>query len=137
MVMDCADGSLRKFLPSIIKFSWHRKLFLLDDILNGLENLHKLNFIHCDLHDGNILIMYDFSTLKICDLGLCKPVSYFDNYSTNKENIYGVLPFMAPEILRGNPYTQASDIYSFSMIMWEFISYVPPFDNRPHDLQLT
>src|SRR6266542_3120966 len=35
-------------------------------------------------------------------------------------DIYGVLPFVAPEILRGKPYTTASDIYSFSMIMWEF-----------------
>ncbi|GBB98789.1 hypothetical protein RclHR1_03320015 [Rhizophagus clarus] len=44
---------------------------------------------------------------------------------------------MAPEVLRGNPYTPASDIYSFSMIMWEFTSGVPPFNNRAHDLQLS
>ena len=42
---------------------------------------------------------------------------------------------MAPaEILRDKLYSQDSDIYSFSMIMWEFISGVFPFDNRPHDL---
>ncbi|GET53142.1 kinase-like domain-containing protein [Rhizophagus irregularis DAOM 181602=DAOM 197198] len=44
---------------------------------------------------------------------------------------------MAPEILRGRSYTPASDIYSFSMIMWEFTSGIPPFNNRAHDLQLT
>ncbi|GBB89102.1 hypothetical protein RclHR1_01580003 [Rhizophagus clarus] len=44
---------------------------------------------------------------------------------------------MAPEILRGNPYTPASDIYSFSMIMWEFTSGIPPFNDRAHDLQLS
>ena len=43
---------------------------------------------------------------------------------------------MAPEVLRGKPYTLASDIYSFSMIMWEFTSGVPPFNDRAHDLQL-
>src|SRR5256885_1438685 len=44
---------------------------------------------------------------------------------------------MAPEVLRDNPYTPASDIYSFSMIMWEIISCVPPFDDRAHDFQLS
>ncbi|RGB36131.1 kinase-like domain-containing protein [Rhizophagus diaphanus] len=44
---------------------------------------------------------------------------------------------MAPEILRGKPYTPASDIYSFSMIMWEFTSGIPPFNNRAHDIQLS
>jgi hypothetical protein len=44
---------------------------------------------------------------------------------------------MAPEILRGNPYIPASDIYSFSMIMWEFTSGIPPFNDRAHDIQLS
>ncbi|RGB42366.1 kinase-like domain-containing protein, partial [Rhizophagus diaphanus] len=45
-------------------------------------------------------------------------------------------PFIAPEILRGQPYTQASDIYSFSIIMWEFTSKILPFNDKAHDLQL-
>ncbi|CAI2186007.1 19199_t:CDS:2, partial [Funneliformis geosporum] len=42
-----------------------------------------------------------------------------------------------PEVLRGQPYTLASDIYSFSMILWEFISGISPFDNEAHDFQLS
>jgi serine/threonine protein kinase len=48
-------------------------------------------------------------------------------------DIYGVLPYMAPEVLRRKPYTPASDIYSFSMIMWEFTSGIPPFKHKAHD----
>ncbi|RGB29129.1 kinase-like domain-containing protein [Rhizophagus diaphanus] len=44
---------------------------------------------------------------------------------------------MAPEVLRGKSYTPSSDIYSFSMIMWEFTSGIPPFNNRAHDIQLS
>src|SRR5687767_1139545 len=58
-------------------------------------------------------------------------MEYFE--SEKKIDIYGVLPFVAPEVLRGNPYTSASDIYSFSMIMWEFTSGIPPFNDRAHD----
>ena len=65
-----------------------------------------------------------------------KPLNHY-NSSSDKKGVYGVLPYIAPEVLRGKPYTQASDIYSFSMIMWEFISGVPPFDDRPHDIQLS
>src|ERR1044071_5783028 len=76
--------------------------------------------------------------MSISDLGLCKPVENFQSSSSSKKNdIYGVLPFVAPEVLRGKHYTSASDIYSFSMIMWEFTSGTPPFDDRAHDLQLS
>ncbi|CAI2179803.1 2477_t:CDS:2, partial [Funneliformis geosporum] len=68
------------------------------------------------------------------DLGLCKSVEYFQ--SSQKNVIYDVLPFITPEVLRGQPYNFASDIYSFSIIMWEFISGVPPFENKAHDFQL-
>ena len=124
-----SDGSLRKSLPKIIEKNWHYKLFKLSTIITGLNRMHQQNLIHCDLHDGNILNHY-IKTF-ISDLGLCQSTS-----SSKKGDIYGVIPFMAPEVLRGKPYTLASDIYSFSMIMWEFTSGVTPFYGKAHDLQL-
>lgn len=53
-----------------------------------------------------------------------------------KGEINEVLPFMSPGVLRGKPYTQVSDIYSFSIIMWEFTSGVPSLNNIAHDFQL-
>ena len=131
--MDYANhGSLRKYLPSVIKFNWYTRLNSLKNIITGLKELHESNLVHHDLHDGNILLgeyvfFYNATSTTISDLGLCKPISY---YSSNRNEIYGVLPYIAPEVLRRNPYTPASDIYSFSMIMWEFKSGVPPFDDR-------
>ncbi|RGB39959.1 hypothetical protein C1646_688763, partial [Rhizophagus diaphanus] len=43
---------------------------------------------------------------------------------------------IAPEILRGQPYTQASNMYSFSIIMWEFTSEILPFSDKAHDFLL-
>ncbi len=129
------SGSLKKSLLDIVKDKWVVKLTKLNSIINALKAIHQQKMVHCDLHHGNILNPDSKSILSISDLGLCKPMEYFQ--STSKKNdIYGVLPFVAPEILRGKPYTSASDIYSFSMIMWEFISGIPPFDNRAHDFQL-
>ncbi|CAI2167474.1 2470_t:CDS:2 [Funneliformis geosporum] len=124
------NGNLRKNLPKIIKYNWYHKLLLLIDIISGLNEIHNLKLVHQDFHDGNIL---NCGTLVyISDLGLCRSVES----SYNKNEIYGVLPFIAPEVLRYKPYTSASDIYSFSMIMWEFISGIPPFKDRVHDRQL-
>ncbi|RIA92339.1 kinase-like domain-containing protein, partial [Glomus cerebriforme] len=127
------EGSLRKWLSNIVKFKWQYKLQLLKNIILGLKIIHESNLTHCDLHDGNILISDNYETY-IIDLGLCKSISDLQD-SINRN--YGVLPYMAPEVLRNKPYTSSSDIYSFSMIMWEFTSGIPPFNNKAHDFQLS
>ncbi|EXX63936.1 kinase-like domain-containing protein [Rhizophagus irregularis DAOM 181602=DAOM 197198] len=133
VVMDYANkGNLRENLTRIIKNNWNQKLYMLYEVISGLNKIHEQNLIHCDFHDGNIL-NHNNDKVYISDLGLCQSVKSF----LKKYDIYGVIPFMAPEILRGKSYTPASDIYSFSMIMWEFTSGVPPFNNRAHDLQLS
>ncbi|RIA86103.1 kinase-like domain-containing protein, partial [Glomus cerebriforme] len=128
------EGSLRKCLSNIVKLKWQYKLHLLKNIILGLKIIHESNLIHCDLHDGNILISDNYETY-IIDLGLCKPIN--DMHDSDKiDKIFGVLPYIAPEVLRNNPYTPASDIYSLSMIMWEFTSGIPPFNDKAHDHQL-
>ncbi|RGB29217.1 kinase-like domain-containing protein [Rhizophagus diaphanus] len=130
-------GSLRKCLSDIIKFKWQEKLQLLKKIILGLKVIHDSNLTHGDFHDGNILVSDNYNELFIIDLGLCKPISDLQNSVNKVDEIYGVLPYMAPEILRKKPYTPASDIYSFSIIMWEFTSGIPPFNHQAHDLQLS
>lgn len=66
----------------------------------------------------------------ISDFGLSRPAD------ANSDEIYGILPYVAPEVLDGKPYTKAADIYSFGIIMWEFSSGIPAFNDRPHDFDL-
>jgi serine/threonine protein kinase len=40
---------------------------------------------------------------------------------------------MAPEILRGQNYTKAADIYSYGIIMYEVIQGLPPYHDISHD----
>src|SRR5205823_14245675 len=67
----------------------------------------------------------------ISDLGMCQPAN--KEQSVKEEGIYGVLPYMAPEVLRGYQYTKESDIYSFGIMMNEFISEETPYSDIPHD----
>ena len=47
--------------------------------------------------------------------------------------IEGVLPYIAPEVLRKFPYTKKSDVYSIGIIMWELATGKRPFSNEKHD----
>ena len=131
-------SSLKNSLPNMINDKWIVKLMKLCSIISRLNVIHQQEKVHCDFHHGNILNSKFHSkyTLSISDLGLCKPVENFQSSSSKKNDVYGVLPFVVPEVLRCKPYTPTSDVYGFSMIMWEFTSGIPPFDNRAHDLQL-
>ena len=40
---------------------------------------------------------------------------------------------MAPEVLRGKEYTQASDIYGFGLIAYEICTGLPPYHDIAHD----
>ena len=130
--MDKADdGNLRNNLL-IKKYNPNDKFRNLYYISSSLEAIHKLNLIHGDFHNGNLLAV-SYNLTLISDFGLCRSV----NQTNIKNDIYGVLPYMAPEVLRGKPYTKAADIYSFGIIMWEMTSGVPAFHNIPHDFQLS
>ncbi|GES81823.1 kinase-like domain-containing protein [Rhizophagus clarus] len=123
-------GSLRSYLDK-----YYYRLNLLDKIGNlqriadGIYYIHQNELIHRDLHTGNIL--KDLTDTFIADVGLCRPADYNVLEDTNKK-IYGVLPYIAPEILRGQNYTKASDIYSFGIIMYEVISGLPPYHDVIH-----
>ncbi|CAG8803822.1 13341_t:CDS:2, partial [Cetraspora pellucida] len=91
-------------IKKICKWEWKRRLKIQHHIISGLIGIHQSDLVHKDLHT---------------------PVN---SYVSNRKELYGVLPYMAPEVLRGNPYTKAADIYSFGMLMWKITSEEPPFN---------
>ncbi|PKY34427.1 kinase-like protein, partial [Rhizophagus irregularis] len=114
-------GNLRECLSEITK-DWKQRLFNLYKIIKGLNYIHKEGLIHYNFYDGNILCdKYDkYEKYDMVIYGIfiddCLGLYQLAKSFLKENNIYGVIPFIAPEILRGQPYTQASDIYSFSMI---------------------
>ncbi|RIA91658.1 kinase-like domain-containing protein, partial [Glomus cerebriforme] len=126
------DGSLRNYLDKNNDIIWKNKILYSDYIIYGLNKIHAKELIHRDLHVGNILHRGIFNATCISDMGLCKPANY-NKVENTKNNIYGVLPYVAPEILRGQNYTKAADIYSFGIIMYEVISCLPPYHDISHD----
>ncbi len=130
---DMEQGSLRSNLM-IKKYNPNDKYVNLYWLAKSLSALHKCNLVHGDFHSGNLLFhKLSSSIIYIGDLGLSKPA----DKPSKTDEIYGVIPYIAPEVLLGKPYTKAADIYSFGIIMWEMTSGIPAFNHMPHDFNLS
>ena len=122
-------GSLYAYLKNIT--TWYEKLKALTNISQGLFDLHNSDLTHGDFHPGNLLFK-NKDSLLITDLGLCRPVN--ENLQSN--NIYGVMPYVAPEVLKGKSYTKEADVYSFGMVMYFVATRKQPFNNCAHNQDL-
>ncbi|POG77582.1 kinase-like domain-containing protein [Rhizophagus irregularis DAOM 181602=DAOM 197198] len=147
MVLDyCDRGDLRNL--NISELDYKERINILVEIARGLLEIHNAGKVHKDFHSGNILFYsthYDERDIQsregepvfyynihayISDLGLCRPV----NNEKLSDEIRGIIPYMAPEVLRNqHPYTKAADIYSFGIIMNEFLSEEAPFYDSSYD----
>ncbi|KAG9287249.1 hypothetical protein G9A89_008879 [Geosiphon pyriformis] len=140
MVMYLAEhGDMRRYLSTnFYTTSWSDKLEIPYRIAQGLDSIHSSGMVHRDLHSGNILQYYEYSP-KIGDLGLSQPTNHeattitTTKKDTKEKKIYGVIPYIPPEVLRGEKFTTAGDIYSFAMLLWELATRKPPFHDRSHD----
>jgi len=127
-------GKMKHDLYTFIKenhsaLAWKDINYLFWSIMSCLYYLHKDNLVHKDLHPGNIL-QVNGGGWHIADFGLCGPANQTSN------SIYGNLPYMAPEVIRGAQYSTAADIYSVGMLMYHVVSGHPPFASRQNDIHL-
>ncbi|KAJ3444155.1 serine/threonine-protein kinase edr1 [Anaeramoeba flamelloides] len=92
-------------------------------IAKGMHFLHHKNVLHGDLKTENILVANDLS-LKISDFGL-ELVKQKTSSITNRG--MGSPVFLSPEKLKNEKITKKSDVYSFSIILWEITTRELPF----------
>ncbi len=96
-------------------------LFIIHQIIDGLEYLHLNGIIHRDLKPANIFISDNYE-IKIGDFGLSK-IYNFENgnkkikFKNNTSNI-GTIPYISPEQY-SNSYNNLTDVYSLGIIILE------------------
>lgn len=126
------QGDLRRYLlRNFDNLTLPNKLGIAQTICAELEKIHAKGWVHGDLHSGNILLLNEENAF-ISDFGMCRPTDTVEA----KDKVYGVISYIAPEIIRGNPYSQAGDIYSLGILLWELACGIIAFADRSHDVNL-
>jgi serine/threonine protein kinase len=106
-------------------------------IASALGRAHDRGIVHRDLKTANIVVAVD-GLVKVLDFGLAKQVgsSLFEgptrSFATVEDasSVSGTLPYMAPEILRGDAADYRSDLWALGVVLYEAASGRLPFAGR-------
>ena len=100
-------------------------------IISGLEFLHKMGIVHRDIKPENILVDHHLKEIKIIDFGLSNKYS---DKSDLLSTLCGSPLYAAPEVLLGRGYTpRPVDIWSTGMVLYFMLSGRLPFEGEPDE----
>jgi len=108
---------------------------LMRQMASGMAHLHAHGVMHRDLKSPNILLERKGDTLlqscplKICDFGLARHLPVEDRAAALTAET-GSYRWMAPEVIRHEPYNSSCDVYSFAVVCSEIITYQLPFSQE-------
>lgn len=100
---------------------------VLEQMVSGLEAIHKAGIIHRDIKPENILIAEDGS-IKITDFGIAKNLK--GPRLTDHGGIVGTFAYVAPEYLESGSVDVRSDIYSVGVLAYEMITGTAPYSGK-------
>jgi serine/threonine-protein kinase len=96
---------------------------LLRQIADAIAYAHAHHVIHRDLKPGNIL-MTPHNEVKILDFGIA---ARLDHGEGEASGVCGTPFYMAPEQIRGEAPTPATDVYAFGATAFHLATGRPPF----------
>jgi len=106
-------------------------------IASALARAHDRGIVHRDLKTANIVVTSE-GLVKVLDFGLARQVGggIFEGPTRsfasieNASSVSGTLPYMAPEILRGDSAEYRSDLWALGVVLYEAASGRLPFQGR-------
>ena len=106
-------------------------------IASALARAHDRGLVHRDLKTANILITPD-GLVKVLDFGLATRIGpgRFEGSTQSLKatqdasSVSGTVPYMAPEVLRGEPADYRNDLWALGVVLYEAVSGRLPFEGR-------
>lgn len=121
-------GSMNNLIINKINLNFNIKIKILLDCCYGIKYLHDNGILHRDIKPDNFLIFninnLDKSIIncKLTDFGSSRNINLLITNMSFTKGI-GTPKYMAPEILNKKKYQKSSDIYSFSITIYELITF--------------
>ena len=111
-------GNLRLYIHGKTKpFPWKLRISFATDIVRALAYLHARRCIHRDLKGENLLVTTN-GRLKITDFGFAR-IAARNAEESKRLTFCGTDAYMSPEILLGNEFGLATDVFSLGIILCE------------------
>lgn len=105
---------------------WSDAVRIVIKMAGALETAHRAGVLHRDVKPGNILVN-DFGEPELADFGIAHVSGGF---VTTSGIVTGSPAFTAPEVLRGQPPTIASDVYGLGSTLFCLITGHAAFERR-------
>jgi serine/threonine protein kinase len=110
------------------KISEERAKDIAYQILLAVSYLHSYGIVHRDLKLENVMMSdpSDKAVPKLVDFGLAKIIG--PNEKSNEP--FGTVGYVAPEVLKKEPYSFSCDIWSLGCITYALLSGSLPYDHE-------
>jgi tetratricopeptide (TPR) repeat protein len=129
LVMEYVEGVRLDLYCEEQKLPVRSRLELMLKVCAAVNSAHQYLVVHRDLKPANILVTSEGEP-KLLDFGIAKVL---DNDATLEHtantNVFLTPMYASPEILRGEPATVASDVYSLGVVLYELLAGRRPFDS--------
>ncbi|XWS08043.1 hypothetical protein CRYUN_Cryun41cG0043600 [Craigia yunnanensis] len=123
VVTEFAQGDLFQILEDDKCLPEEQIQAIAKQLVRALHYLHSNRIIHRDMKPQNILIGAG-SVVKLCDFGFARAMS---TNTVVLRSIKGTPLYMAPELVREQPYNHTVDLWSLGVILYELFVGQPPF----------
>jgi eukaryotic-like serine/threonine-protein kinase len=132
MVMELVDGeALNRILFREKQMSARKACDIVLQLAEALHYIHKQGVVHCDIKTENILISEEEhegkrskTIIKLLDFGLARSLTA----TRASTSLSGTPHYVAPERIRGEPASPASDVYGVGILLYELVTGQVPWD---------
>jgi serine/threonine-protein kinase len=122
-------GSLEDRLERRGQLDLDEVIPIFKQVAAGLDVLHRNGLVHRDLKPGNILLEDDGHPF-VADFGLAKDYQNEGTVLTRPGQALGSMDYMAPEQIRGEDVTAATDVYAMACCLFELLTGQAPYANE-------
>ena len=105
-----------------------RALAIVRAACDAVHHLHQHGWVHGDVNPGNLIV--DGDNITLIDLGVARKIG-------EGGVVRGTHAYMAPEQVRGETWTAATDVFALGVVLWELVAGARLFHRGPPWLSMS